>query len=161
MHVLVRASASLDDDAIAGDLGHSPAELVCLSFSDADLGALAQAWQDQSRQCQAPPTLRLANLARLRHPMSVDLYLDGVIAKARCVIIRLLGGLDYWRYGAEEVASLCRARGIALALLPGDGLPDPKLAGLSTIPESIRARLDACFRLGGKDNMACLLRLAG
>ena len=40
---------------------------------------------------------------------------------ARCVIVRLLGGLDYWRYGAEEfAASLPPPWSIPLALLPGD-----------------------------------------
>jgi cobaltochelatase CobN len=28
------------------------------------------------------PTLRLASLKRLRHPMSVDLYVDSVVARA-------------------------------------------------------------------------------
>ena len=57
------------------------------------------------------PSLRLANLARLRHPMSVDLYLERVVAHARCVVIRLLGALEYWRYGAEEIAAAVPARG--------------------------------------------------
>jgi cobaltochelatase CobN len=156
MHLLVRTTATLDEDSPATDLGQSPAELVVLSFADADLGALAAAWRSkpQSR------TLRLASLARLRHPMSVDLYLDRVVAHARCVVIRLLGGLEYWRYGVEEVAALCRARGIALALLPGDGAGDPRLAEFSTVPHGVLARMDGCFRMGGPANMALLLRLA-
>jgi cobaltochelatase CobN len=51
--------------------------------------------------------------------MSVDLYVEQVIAGAR-IAIRLLGGLDYWRYGAEEIAHAA-VQGIQLALLPGDG----------------------------------------
>jgi cobaltochelatase CobN len=88
----------LDEAEAAVDLGQSRADLVFLSFSDSDLGALAATW---SAQGEAAPSLRLANLSRLRHPMSVDLYVEQVIAGARCVVIRLLGGLDYWRYGAE------------------------------------------------------------
>ncbi len=140
----------------ADDLGQTPADLVVLSFSDADLGALAGAWQAMT----PAPALRLASLGRLRHPMSVDLYLDRVVSHARCVVVRLLGGLDYWRYGAEEIASLCRAEGIALALLPGDGIDDPRLAALSTMAPALRARLDACFRMGGPANMARALALA-
>jgi len=154
MHLLVRDTTTLDEAEAADDLGQTPAEIVVLSFSDADLGALAGAWQP------GLPTLRLASLARLRHPMSVDLYLEQVVAGARCVVIRLLGGLDYWRYGAEEVASLCRAEGIALALLPGDGIDDPRLAALSTLPPEVLARLDACFRMGGPANMARALAVA-
>ena len=156
MHLLARDVSTLDENEAADDLGQTPAELVVLSFSDADLGALAGAWQGMT----GAPTLRLASLTRLRHPMSVDLYLEQVVAGARCVVIRLLGGLEYWRYGAEEVAALCRAEGIALALLPGDGGDDPRLAALSTVAPDLLARLDACFRMGGPANMARALRLA-
>ena len=156
MHLLVREARTLDEDAAACDLGQTAADIVVLSFSDADLGALAGAWQGMA----GAPGLRLASLGQLRHPMSVDLYLEQVAAHARCMVVRLLGGLDYWRYGAEEVAALCRARGIALALLPGDGLDDPRLAALSTVEPDALARMDACFRHGGPANMARALRLA-
>ena len=156
MHLLVREQHALDGEGAAADLGQTPADLVVLSFSDADLGALAAAWADMP----AAPGLRLASLARLRHPMSVDLYLDGVVSRARCLVVRLLGGLDYWRYGIEEAAALCRDRGIALAILPGDARDDPRLAGHSTVPSAALARLDACFRHGGPANMQRLLRLA-
>ena len=156
MHLLVRETRALDEAEAAQDLGQTPAELVLLSFSDADLGALAAAWQDMP----SPPGARLASLARLRHPMSVDLYLEGVVSGARCVVVRLLGGLDYWRYGAEEMSALCRERGIPLALLPGDGGEDPRLAALSTVDPVVLARLDAHFRGGGAENMARVLRLA-
>ena len=141
----------------AVDLGHAPADIVFLSFSDSDLGAAAAAWQAMP----APkPTLRLANLARLRHPMSVDRYVEQVIAHARCVIVRLLGGLDYWRYGCDELFSVCRERGIALALLPGDARDDARLAALSTVDGGVLARLDAYLREGGPDNVARALRYA-
>jgi cobaltochelatase CobN len=156
MHLLVRDTRALDGDGLPDDLGQTPADLVVLSFSDADLGALAGAWQAMPG---APP-LRLASLGRLLHPMSVDLYLEQVVAGARCVVVRLLGGLEYWRYGIEEASALCRERGIALAVLPGDGRDDPRLAALSTVAQKTLARLDACFRHGGSANMTRVLRLA-
>jgi cobaltochelatase CobN len=159
MHLLVRETRSLDEAAPAVDLGQSGADVVVLSFSDADLGALASVASAAS-VASGRPSLRLASLARLRHPMSVDLYLEQTARHARCVIVRLLGGLDYWRYGAEELAVLCRARGIALALLPGDGGDDPALAALSTVTPAAYARLDACFRHGGPANMLRALALA-
>src|SRR3546814_10580772 len=97
----------------------------------------------------------------LKHPMSVDLYAEQVIARARCVVVRLLGGLDYWRYGAEELAAVCRREGIALALLPADGRDDPLLAALSTVDAATHARLDDCFRPGGPANLARALALLG
>ncbi len=151
MHLLVRETAGLDGDAPAQALGQTPAPLVALSFSDADLGALAAAWSP------AQPALRLAALAKLRHPMSVDLYCEQVVAHARCVVVRLLGGLEYFRYGAEEMAALCRAEGIALALLPGDTADDARLRALSTVPETAWTALDAALRAGGPDGNALAL----
>ncbi len=157
MHLLVRETRSLDEDAPAADLGQSPADLVFLSFSDSDLAAAAAAWEGM-----APPRpgLRLANLAQLRHPMSVDRYAEQVLARARCVIVRLLGGLDYWRYGAEELAALARRERIAVALLPGDARADPRLEELSTVPPDMLGRLDGFLRQGGPGNLEQCLRLA-
>ena len=180
MHLLVRETRTLDEDEAASELGQTAADIVVLSFSDADLSALAGAWQGMSDATLGAtpdatlgatpdatlgatpdaPGLRLASLGRLRHPMSVDLYVEQVLAHARCIVVRLLGGLDYWHYGVEEVAALCRSRGIALAVLPGDGLDDPRLAALSTVAPGALTRLDACFRHGGPANMARALRLA-
>jgi cobaltochelatase CobN len=156
LHLLVRETRTLDEEHAAVDLGHAPADLVFLSFADSDLGAAASGWlalgPDQ-------PTLRLASLASLRHPMSVDLYAERVIAHACCVVVRLLGGLDYWRYGAEEFASLCRQRGIKLALLPGDGGDDPRLSELATVSRATLTELNAYLRHGGPENLQQALRL--
>ena len=151
MHLLVRETRSLDEAAPAVDLAHGPADLVVLSFSDADLGALAAA--------SGTTSIRLAPLGRLRHPLSVDLYLEQTVAHARCVVLRLLGGVDYWRYGTEELAALCRERAIALAVLPGDGLHDPALLALSTVTADMHARLDLYFRHGGRGNMGRAISL--
>jgi cobaltochelatase CobN len=156
LHLLVRETRSLDEEDAAVDLGHAPADIVFLSFSDADLGAATMAWQAM----HGPPSLRLANLAQLRHPMSVDLYAERVIAQARCVIVRLLGGYDYWPYGVQELFSLCRARGIPLAIVPGDARDDARLLANSTAPAEAVAHLDSYLRYGGPDNLQQALRLA-
>src|SRR3989304_1054708 len=100
MHLLATTAMTLDEAEAAVDLGQTPAEVVVLSFSDSDLSALAAAWHADR---DVLPTLRLASLKRLKHPMSVDLYLDRVAREARCVVVRCLGGLDYWRYGFERL----------------------------------------------------------
>lgn len=157
MHLLVRDTVTLDEQDSAVDLGQSPADIVFLSFSDSDLGAMASAWQAMGNR---RPTLRLASLSRLRHPMSVDLYVEQVIAQAKTVVIRLLGGLDYWRYGAEDVAAKCRAYGIALVMVEGDARTDERLAAFSTISHAKRERMASCLREGGPDNMRHALNLA-
>ena len=156
MHILNVTTASLDDLVEPVDLGQAPAELVAVSFSDSDLAALAGAW------VPGMPELRLASLRDLRHPMSVDLWVERVAARARVVLVRLLGGHDWWAYGCDRLAAMARERGIALALLPGECREaDARLAALSTVGKAEQARLLACFREGGPENMAVLLgRLA-
>ncbi|ADH89866.1 cobaltochelatase, CobN subunit [Ancylobacter novellus DSM 506] len=158
MHILTTTSTSLDDLVEPVDLGQTPGEVVVLSFTDSDLGALARAQQAEPEL----PSLRLANLRDLRHPMSVDLWIDGVAVHARIVVVRLLGGLDWWRYGVDRLSAEARARGFALAVLPGEDRDDPRLAEASTLPASELEALLAYFRAGGPANMRALLRrLAG
>lgn len=154
MHLLATQSRSLDEGDTAVDLGQSPGDIVVLSFSDADLGALAAAAEMRE---PGGPSLRLAALSRLKHPYSVDLYAERVVARARFVLVRLLGGMDYWRYGAEEVARTARANGVALALLPGCDRLDPRFDALSTLPEHELRRLWRFFGYGGSGNMGALL----
>ncbi len=155
MHVLATELATLEEADVAIDLGQSPAEIVVLSFSDSDLSALAAAWQQDA---QLLPTMRLASLKRLKHPMSVDLYVENVVARARIVIVRCLGGLDYWRYGFEHIADTARDNGVLFAALPGDDRADPRLAAVSTLAAEPLARLDRFFREGGAENLRQALR---
>lgn len=162
MHLIRIDTVSLDEGEAAIDLGQAPGDIVFLSFTDSDLfgvsGAHAAAFPPSGEN--AAPTLRLAKLARLRHPMSVDLYVDGVIAGSKIVVIRCLGGLDYWRYGIERASAAARANGVRLVVLPGDDRPDPRLDAFSTAP-TLAPVLDAYFRSGGADNLRRMLgRLA-
>src|ERR1700681_231276 len=115
MHLLTTTSTSLDDLVAAVDLGQPPGDIVVLSFADSDLSGLAAAW---AAERDVLPSVRLAHLRDLRHPMSVDLWIDSVAQHAKVIVIRLLGGPDWWRYGVDRLSSLACERGIALALLP-------------------------------------------
>ena len=102
--------------------------------------------------------MRLAALSDLRHPMSVDLWVDRVAAHAKVVLVRILGGHDWWRYGCDRLAALARDKGIALALLPGEcRAVDERLVEASTLPRDELDRLLAFFREGGPENMRGLL----
>ncbi|MGN0931549.1 cobaltochelatase subunit CobN [Falsigemmobacter intermedius] len=147
MHVLFRESHGLEETALPEDLQQEPADLVVLSFSDSDLGAFASGWR---RGRAALPSLRLASLARLRHPLSVDTYVDQTLMLAKGVLVRLIGGKSYWSYGVEELSRIARARGIALAFLPADGQPDPVLEAASTLPVATLRRLSQLCDAGGE-----------
>ncbi len=158
MHLLVRQTVSIDEADQAVDLEQTPGEVVVLSFTDSDLAALAAAWAPLKTKL---PSLRLASLQRLRHPMSADIYVDDIIAKARFVIVRLLGGADYWRYGLDQITNICRRKSIALAVVPGDGRPDDRLKDASTVSVEALSRIDAWLSEGGPDNLSSLLCFCG
>jgi cobaltochelatase CobN len=158
MHLLATSVARLDEAEAAVDLEQSPADVVVLSFADSDLSALAAAWQSDA---EALPALRLASLKKLKHPMSVDLYVERVVAHARMVIVRCLGGFEYWRYGLEIIASVARSNGILFAALPGDDRPDARLAEISTVTTETLSRLDRFFREGGLENLRQALGYVG
>ncbi|ACB97064.1 cobaltochelatase subunit CobN [Beijerinckia indica] len=157
MHLLRVESHSLDASEAAVDLGQTPADLVFLSFSDSDLALMSRAAEGLGTQEHGARSLRLANLAQLKHPYSIDLYLENVIAKARFVLVRLLGGLDYWRYGVEELSAATRRHDFELAIVPGDERADPRLAEASTLAPADLDRLWAYCQYGGLANQQALL----
>ena len=146
MHVVFRESHGLEETDTPFDVGQTPADLVVLSFSDSDLGAFAAGW---TRAAGTLPSTRLANLVALRHPLSVDTYVDQTLSGAKAILIRLIGGESYWAYGLAQVQDLARRRGIALAILPADGRPDARLDALSTLPVSTLRRLSSLCEAGG------------
>src|SRR5450755_4241708 len=155
MHLLTTTSTSFDDIVAPVDLGQAPGDVVVLSFADSDLAALAAAW---AAERDLLPSVRLAHLRDLRHPMSVDLWIERSGVHAKVILVRLIGGLDWWRYGVERLAATARERGIALAVLPGEDRDDPRLAEASTLPSEELGIFLHFFREGGRENLRALLR---
>src|SRR5271170_7802306 len=155
MHLLTTTSTNLDGIVEAVDLGQPPGDIVVLSFADSDLAGLTAAWEAERANL---PSMRLVHLRDLRHPMSVDLWIDRVGTHAKVIVVRLLGGLDWWKYGIERLSVLARQRGIALAVLPGEDRDDIRLAAASTLPPQELDALLRYFREGGQGNLRALLR---
>src|SRR6476646_9454658 len=155
MHLLSTSSIGLDDVVEPVDLGQPPGDIAILSFADSDLAGLAAAWAIER---DTLPSVRLVQLRDLKHPMSVDLWVERVACHAKVIVVRLLGGTDWWRYGVDRLSALARERGIALAVLPGEDRDDPRLADVSTLPGDELAALLPYFREGGRDNLRALLR---
>src|ERR1700755_3332404 len=100
MHLLATTSTNLDEIVEAVDLGQSRGEMVVLSFADSDLAGVAAAWEAERAVL---PSVRLAHLRDLRHPMSVDLWIERVGAHAKVILVRLLGGRRLWGHGVEHI----------------------------------------------------------
>ncbi|SEP84398.1 cobaltochelatase subunit CobN [Thalassovita taeanensis] len=153
MHLLAATPGSIDDGKEPVDLGQSPADVVFISAADTELAALSQARTEMTD----PPSLRLANLTHLQHPMSVDLHLDNCATKSRLVIARILGGAGYWKYGFEQYAARLAECGIPFAALPGDDKPDADLRGLSTVSTDDYDALWSYMVEGGPQNASNFL----
>ena len=155
MHLLAAVPGRIDG-AEAVDLDQSPGDVVVLTAADTEIAALAAAAQRRGEG----PSLRLANLGWLQHNLSVDVYVETVVSKAKLVIVRLLGGRAYWPYGVDRIVEVCREGGIPLALLPGDDRPDPDLAWLSTVEPEAASRLWRYLIEGGIANAERFLAAA-
>ncbi len=156
MHLLAATPGAIDDGKEPVDLNQSPADVIFISAADTELAALSEA----RAEMESAPSLRLANLTHLQHPMSVDLHLDTCATKSRLVIARVLGGVGYWKYGAEQYAARLYEAEVKLALLPGDDKPDDDLRSLSTVSDADYDALWAYLVEGGPENSANFLSYA-
>ncbi len=157
MHLLSATPGTISDGEEAIDLDQPPGDIVILTVADSDLACFAAA---AARLPDDAPSVRLANLLQLKHPYSVDLYVEKVIAKARFVCVILLGGKSYWPYGVDEIAQVARERGIAFAAIADGREGDPALDRASTVPAAMREQLRDYLRQGGTANALSFLRCA-
>ena len=110
MHLLQTSATTLDDIVEPVDLGQTPGDIVVLSFADSDLAGLAAAYATER---DALPSVRLAHLRDLRHPMSIDLWIDKVARHAKVIVVRLLGRarlVALWRRGLVGARARTRHR---------------------------------------------------
>lgn len=152
MHLLAATPGGIDDGSEAIDLSQDPADIIVLTAADTEIACFSVAQARRAATDPHAPSLRCANLMHLGHNYSVDLYLENTVSEAKLVLVRLLGGRGYWSYGIDEITALCRAKGIALALVPGDDQPDAELHGLSTLPADAVHKLWQFCVQGGIDN---------
>ena len=155
MHILKGQPRGLQASAEPVDLGQSPGDIVILTAADTEIAGLAAARRALG---DAFPSVRLANWMQLQHPYSVDLYGEKVLAHAKLVVIRLLGGASYWRYGVEEAVRLARANQSRLIVVPGDATWDAALAVNCTVAEESAQKLWAYLVEGGSENLVNALR---
>ncbi|WP_373085135.1 cobaltochelatase subunit CobN, partial [Sneathiella sp.] len=148
MHLLAAIPGGIADGSEAVDLAQVPGDIVVLSAADSELSSLALTHKDRHSSL----SLRLANSMQLSHNLSVDIYVENIIASAQLVVIRLLGGVSYWPYGIEKITECCRRYRIKLAILPGDDQPDEELSGLNTLNRETCHRLWQYLVQGGVEN---------
>ncbi|WP_022681674.1 cobaltochelatase subunit CobN [Sphingobium bisphenolivorans] len=157
MHLLTATPGTLSSGEEAIDLGQSPGDIVLLTVADSELACFASA---AAALGDGGPRIRLANLLQLKHPYSVDLYVEQVIAHAKFVCVILLGGKSYWPYGIDEIANIAREKKIAFAAIADGREDDPDLHAASTLALESCARLRDYLRQGGIANAVAFLKTA-
>ncbi|MDX3925285.1 MAG: cobaltochelatase subunit CobN [Shinella sp.] len=156
MHLLLAQKGTIADGKEAVDLGQTPGDVLFLSAADTELASIAAAHRGRRTGMR----LRLASLAALSHPMSVDTYVERTARHAKLIVVRALGGASYFRYVLEALHATAVANGIAIAALPGDDRPDEGLIPFNRIAEEDRNRLWSYLNEGGAENAARFLAYA-
>jgi cobaltochelatase CobN len=156
MHLLLAQKGTITDGEEAIDLGQSPGDILFLSAADTELSSIAGAHRTRDAQ----PSLRVASLLTLKHPMSVDTYVERTARHAKLIIVRPLGGASYFQYVLEALHAAAVTHRFQIAVLPGCDKPDPGLEPFSTVGAEDRNRMWAYLNEGGADNMGRLLRYA-
>ena len=155
MHLLAAQPGGFVDDEGIVDLDQSPANMVILSAADSSLASLATACESLPLSL---PSVRLANWMQLVKPAAFDLYQHKVLDKAQVVVVSLLGGESYWRYGFERLCEWVKAEASrTLILVPGDDAEDPQLLSASNVGADAARRVWRYLREGGHLNSQQLL----
>ncbi|AUW43006.1 cobaltochelatase subunit CobN [Rhizobium leguminosarum] len=157
MHLLLAQQGTISDGEEAIDLGQTPGDILFLSAADTELAAIAAAHRDLG----AAPSVRLASLMSLKHPMSVDTYVERTARHAKLIIVRALGGASYFHYALEALHAAAARAGSLIAVLPGDARPDAGLVPFSNIGLGDLNALWAYLIEGGDANARAFLDYAG
>ncbi|TBZ14621.1 cobaltochelatase subunit CobN [Rhizobium leguminosarum] len=156
MHLLLAQQGTISDGEEAIDLGQTPGDILFLSAADSELAAIAAAHRERG----AGPSLRLASLMSLKHPMSVDTYVERTARHAKLIIVRALGGASYFHYALEALHAAAARAGALIAVLPGDARPDAGLVPFSNIDLDDLNALWAYLIEGGDANAQAFLDYA-
>jgi len=132
-----------------------PAPIVVITAADTDIQTLATA---ANRLPADFPALRVVNLLQLQQQLTIDSYAETVLAQAKVIILRVIGGRSYWSYGLEVVEETVRETGATLIILPGDERPDPNLTSHSTVTLSEANQVWQYLLEGGVENYCNLLK---
>ena len=157
MHLLLAQKGSISDGDEAIDLGQTPGDILFLSAADTELAAIAAAVEARGEHRL---NWRLASLMTLKHPMSVDTYIERTARHARLIVVRALGGASYFHYALEALHASARRSGAAIVVLPGDDKPDEGLAPFQACVDDDRQALWTYLTEGGAGNASAFVSYA-
>lgn len=155
MHRIAGESVGPDAERELILVEHSPARVLFISTADTDLILLEQAW----KLIPDAPSAAFVQALPFRQPASADAYVREHVATADTVVLRLLGGSNYYPHllGAIENA---RAEGKCgrIITLSADAQPDETYARLTDLVPLANERLSRLFLESGPGNIFCAAR---
>ncbi len=140
------------EDGGVFSIDQTPGDIVFLSAADTDISCFNSAYLKFSAKKKSIPSLRMANLSHLKQELSVDNYLETVVSSARLVLVRMLGGKNYYPYVCDAFALECKKNKTPLIFIPGDDSPDMELMSLSAAPADVVRKVWNYFSSGGVKN---------
>ncbi len=156
MHLLLSQKGTIADEGEALDLGQSVGKIAFFSAADTEIASLAAA---RAARNDGAEFLRLVNFLQLKHPLSIDQWIDKTGRFAKLIVVRALGGESYWPYGLEALHAAAVNHKIMLAVLPGDDKPDAGLDRFCTISRDDCSDLWRYLVEGGAGNCGSFLAL--
>jgi len=128
----------------------SPAPVIFLTAADTEIQTVAAALPNLPQDFGA---IRAMNLLQLQQQLTIDVYAETVLSKAKVILLRLLGGRSYWSYGFEVLEETIRQTGAHFIPMPGDDRPDPDLFSHGTVSPFAIDQLWRYFTEGGVANL--------
>src|SRR5450830_930889 len=135
----------------------TPARIALLTHASTELAMLNHALTQLPADFPATIGINLQNLTGESGESSMSALLQGELAEADIIVLRILGRLGSVA-GFAELLRHAQAQGRHLIALSGTGEPDAELAAVSTVPADILRQALAYFHGGGSVNLAQFLR---
>jgi cobaltochelatase CobN len=128
--------------------------MLLLTHADTDLLSLHHALDSLPQGFAA---VRGVSLARIKSEEHMQSLLAGDARAARVIVVRMLGSPSSLP-GFRLLVEAARERQQSLLVVSGTGTPDPELTSASNVSPALVHEATAYLQLGGRDNVAHLLR---
>ena len=154
MHLINNKSFITNNGPNSHENKQSPADIIFLTSADTEITLLSKSL----RKIKGRPSVRLQNILNLNDNIAVDSYIKKTLSKAKIVIVRILGGRNYWSYGVDQILADQMKKKYRIIFLPGDDKFDEQLFAMSSIKGNDYRNIWSYFIEGGPENGVNLLK---
>ena len=154
MHLINNKSFITNNGPHGHENKQSPADIIFLTSADTEITLLSKSL----KKIKGRPSVRLQNILNLNDNSAVDSYIKETLSKAKIVIVRILGGRNYWSYGVDQILADQMKKEYRIIFLPGDDKFDEQLFAMSSIKGNDYRNIWSYFIEGGPENGVNLLK---